>query len=295
MKLNGVEIEDAFAEVFQMWTARVIVTAYDVDALEKAIHSTTGVASSIIMCNCESGVDTFLKPQKTPDNRCGASLMFFSRDKKTLKHELLIRLSQCILTAPTTSVFNGLESDETTNIGYKISFFGDGWQYETKYDNRRVHVIPMMDGEFIIESKFGISEGIGGGNFLIMADTLANGLNAARKAVNTITTIPYVITPFPGGICRSGSKVGSKYRGLPASINHVYVPLLKNKVQETEVPNEVNTIYEIVINGLKLGDVKKAMTAGIEAATNCKGVIKITAANYGGKLGSNKISLSELF
>jgi len=292
--INNIEVEDTFSELFDMWCARVIITAKTEELVQYAVNSATGFATSIIMCPCEAGVDVFLPRDRTPDNRPGASIMFFTRNKKDLKHVLLERLSQCLLTAPTTAVFNGLTSNEVDNTGSKISYFGDGWQKKEKRFNRNISTIPMMDGEFIIENSFNLAEGVAGGNLLILGKDVLSSLNAAKKAVQAMLNIPYVITPFPGGICRSGSKIGSKYKGLIASINHQYCPTLKNIVEDSKIPSNVNCVYEIVINGRTLQDVKKAMGAGIKSAVEVSGVIKITSANYGGKLGDKKIFLKDI-
>jgi formylmethanofuran--tetrahydromethanopterin N-formyltransferase len=293
--INNTVIEDTYAELFSMWASRIIVTADTSKLLKSAINSVIGFATSIIMCPCEAGIDTYLKKDKTPDGRIGISVMFFSKNKEILTHVLLERLAQCILTSPTTAVFNGLQSEETTNAGYNISYFGDGWQSKKIEYGREVFIIPMMDGEFIIENKFGLAEGIAGGNFLIMARDKISAIKAAESAVKEIKKIPYTITSFPGGICRSGSKLGSRYRGLGVSINHPFYPSLRGKIEDSKVPDEVNTIYEIVINGLDLEYIKKAMVKGINAAAKVKDVVKITSLNYGGKLGDKKIFLKDLF
>jgi formylmethanofuran--tetrahydromethanopterin N-formyltransferase len=292
---NNVIVEDTFAELFKMWASRVIITADNTDLLQAAINSAIGFATSIIMCPCEAGVDTYLPKDETPDNRIGASIIFFTKDKDSLNHELLKRLSQCILTAPTTALFNGLQSDEKNKVGSMISYFGDGWQRKEIRFGREVSIIPMMDGEFIIENSYGLTEGYAGGNFLILAKNKSSGILAANSAVQEIIKIPFTITQFPGGICRSGSKIGSKYKGLVASINHQYCPILKQKIDDSKLPSDVSAVYEIVINGLTLDAVKLAMLKGIKAAAETKNVLRITSVNYGGKLGPDKIYLKDLF
>lgn len=295
MKIGGALIKDTFAETFKMPYSRIIVTADDRELLGFALNSVTGCATSIIMCPCEAGVDTFIPPSETPDGRIGASVMFFAKDKESLRSELLKRLSQCILTSATASVFNGLKSEEYTSTGRSIAVFSDGWQRKELRYGRDIWVMPMMDGEFLIENSFGLSMGVAGGNFMILAKDVRSGLKAAKKAVEEIGKIPYTITPFPGGFCRSGSKVGSlKYKGLPASINHKFLPSLKGVVEDSELGETVQAVYELVINGSSLDAVKEAMRKGMIAAASIANIVEITAANYGGKLGSDKIYLKDI-
>ncbi|MEM2109400.1 MAG: formylmethanofuran--tetrahydromethanopterin N-formyltransferase [Candidatus Odinarchaeota archaeon] len=295
MRLGKVVVKETFAETFNMVYSRVIITADDSELLGYALNSITGFATSVILCPCEAGVDSYLPSNKTPDRRVGATVMLFAKDRDSLKKELDKRLSQCVLTTPTASVFNGLEEGESVNTGRYISFFGDGWQRKDKMLGRDVWRLPMMDGEFIIEDSFRIAEGVAGGNFIIIASDRTSCLKAAKNAVTEIHKLPYVITSFPGGICRSGSKPGSlKYKGMPASINHRLCPSLKNIVADSELPDSASTVYEIVINGSNIDTVSEAMKKGILAAASVEGVLEITAANYGGKLGSGRIYLKNL-
>lgn len=295
MLIGKVLVKDTFAEIFKMPYARVIVTADDNELLEYALQSVTGFATSIILCPCEAGVESYIDSSQSPDGRPGAAVMIFARNKDILKKELDKRLSQCVLTTPTASVFNGLDSGEPVNTGRFISYFGDGWQRKDKKFGRDIWIIPMMDGEFIIEDSFKIGEGAAGGNFIIIAEDKNSGLNAAKNAVKEVNRTPLVITPFPGGICRSGSKPGSlKYKGMPASINHRFYPTIRNQIADTELPENASIIYEIVINGASVKTISEAMSRGILAAARVEGVLEITAANYQGKLGGERIYLKDI-
>ncbi|MHA1594931.1 MAG: formylmethanofuran--tetrahydromethanopterin N-formyltransferase [Candidatus Baldrarchaeia archaeon] len=297
MKINGVEIEDTFAEAFQMWMARVLITAESLEWAYTAARSAVGFGTSVIMCPSECGIDVEVPSEKTPDGRPGVTIIICTSKKKSLGEQLLARISQCVLTAPTTAAFNALEDPEITfPTGRQIRYFGDGFEEKGEIGGRTVWKIPVMEGEFIIEETFGGKKGVAGGNFLILSENLKAGLEAAKRAVDVISKVEGVITPFPGGICRSGSKVGSlKYKFMHASTNHQYCPTLREKVTDSKIPEGVNCVYEIVINGLTLESVKEAMAVGIREAAKVPGVKMISAGNYGGKLGQYKIHLHELF
>jgi len=294
-KLNGVEIEDTFAEAFPMLVSRVLITAENDEWALIASRTATGFASSIIMSPAEAGIEGITVPkEKTPDGRVGRYIQIYHRSGRDLKLQLIARIGQCILTCPTTNCFNGFpEAKKKLKIGDAIRLFGDGFEEKTTINGREVWKIPVMEGEFLIERRFGIKRGVAGGNFLIMAEDREKALEAARRACEAIRKIEGVILPFPGGICRSGSKVGSLKYKLPASTNHIYCPLLRGKVKETQVPEGVNSIYEIVFNGLNPDIIKRATREGILEAIKVKGVIKITAVNFGGKLGPIKVSLKD--
>ncbi|GBF36263.1 formylmethanofuran--tetrahydromethanopterin N-formyltransferase [Methanofervidicoccus abyssi] len=300
MEINGVYIEDTFAEAFPIWVSRVLITAATKRLAKIAATEATGFGCSVIMCPAEAGIEKYVPPTKTPDGRPGFIIEICHPKKSELEKQLLERLGQCVLTAPTTAVFDamGEDAEEHVKVGFKLKFFGDGYEKKDKLGDRTVYRIPIMGGEFIVEDKFGIKKGVAGGNFFIMADSNMTALVAAEAAVNAIRSVEKVITPFPGGIVASGSKVGAsnpKYKFMTATTNHKMCPTLRDVVEDSEVPEDVNGVYEIVIDGVDEESVKKAMKVGILAATTVKGVKKITAGNYGGKLGKYQIKLRELF
>ena len=293
--LNGVQIEDTFAEAFKMWGTRVIITAINRKWALTAATCMTGFATSVIACGAEAAIEKELSPEETPDGRPGVSVLVFATNKQKLEDQLLRRIGQTVLTCPTTAAFNGLEKGDTElKIGGAIRYFGDGYQFSKNFMGRRLWRVPVMEGEFLIEEKFKIKKSVGGGNFLILGETLKSALEAAEKAVEAIKEVEGAVTPFPGGVCRSGSKVGSKYKFLIASTNTAFCPTIRGLVENSLVPEGVNSIYEIVINGLTLEAVKEAMKAGIKAAVSVKGIEMITAANYGGKLGQYQIYLKDV-
>ncbi len=293
MRVNGVEIEDTFAEAFGMRAARVIVTARNEEWVRNAALTATGFATSVIACGVEAGVEKWLSPQETPDGRPGASLLLFAMSEKELEDQLLRRVGQCIMTCPTTSCFNGLQGEKSVKVGAKLRFFGDGFQLSKRVEGRRFWRIPVMEGEFMVEEEFGIKRAVGGGNFLILGEDEDCTLEAAERAVERIKRVEGVVAPFPGGVVRSGSKVGSKYKFLRASTNTEYCPTLRPLVR-SKIPEGVNCVLEIVINGLDEEGVRRAMREGIEGACSVKGVRRISAGNYGGKLGKYLFHLREV-
>ncbi|BDC35768.1 MAG: formylmethanofuran--tetrahydromethanopterin N-formyltransferase [Candidatus Methanoliparum thermophilum] len=297
MRLNNVEIEETFAEVFSMKCARVLITALNERWAKVAATEATGFGTSIIGCPSEAGIEKYLTPEETPDGRFGAYIQIYHGKTEKLEDQILERIGQCVLTSPTTAVFNGLpNAEKQSNIGFKLKFFGDGFDEKREINGRTVYSIPIMEGDFIIEEKIGIVDGIAGGNFFIMAENQMSALNAAEVAVDAIFNIEGCITPFPGGIVASGSKVGSnKYKFLKASTNEKFCPTLKDKIKDSQIPEGVNGIYEVIANGMSLDLVKEAMRKGITAATKVPGVVKITSGNYGGKLGKYTIDLKDLF
>lgn len=287
------EIEDTFAEAFGMRAARVIVTARNEEWVRNAALTATGFATSVIACGVEAGVEKWLSPQETPDGRPGASLLLFAMSEKELEDQLLRRVGQCIMTCPTTSCFNGLQGEKSVKVGAKLRFFGDGFQLSKRVEGRRFWRIPVMEGEFMVEEEFGIKRAVGGGNFLILGEDEDCTLEAAERAVERIKRVEGVVAPFPGGVVRSGSKVGSKYKFLRASTNTEYCPTLRPLVR-SKIPEGVNCVLEIVINGLDEEGVRRAMKEGIEGACSVKGVRRISAGNYGGKLGKYLFHLREV-
>lgn len=292
MFYQGIEIEDTFAEAFTMYGTRVIVTAENEKWAEIAAREATGFATSIIECGIEAGIEKKLSPAETLDGRPGVSLLFFTMKEKSLLKEMRKRIGQTIMTAATTACFNGLESDKKIKVGGNIRYFGDGFQISKLYDDRRFWRIPIMGGEFLIEESFGVQKGIGGGNIIIAAKDSTKALKAAENAVAAMRKIEGVVMPFPGGIVSSGSKVQSKYSFLNAATNTKYCPTIKAQT-ESDLTEEVGSVLEIVIDGLTVEATAAAMKAGIKAAA-VDGVIKITAGNYGGDLGSENFYLKEI-
>ncbi|MBD3676265.1 MAG: formylmethanofuran--tetrahydromethanopterin N-formyltransferase [Planctomycetaceae bacterium] len=296
LSLNGVPVVDTFAEAFPMTGTRLIVTAHSAAWAKQAAAEFSGNATSVIACDLETALERELSAEETPDGRPGVSLLAFAFDKKGLESAVTNRVGQCILTCPTTACYNGLPTDDKDlkiNVGGQVRFFGDGYQGSKKLGVRRFWRIPVMDGEFLCEEKFGTIKGVGGGNLLIAGDSTEHALAAAEQAANAMRAVPDVILPFPGGIVRSGSKVGSKYKTLKASTNHEYCPTLQTQV-ELKIPAGTQAVYEIVIDGLSEQAVADAMKAGLHAAASCEGVLLLTAGNYGGKLGKFHFHLKDL-
>jgi formylmethanofuran--tetrahydromethanopterin N-formyltransferase len=265
--IDNVPIEDTFAEAFPMTAARLIVTAETPAWVQTAAQVTTGYASSVIGCDAEAGVERILSPADTPDGRPGVSLLLFAFSRDALQKAVVNRVGQCILTCPTTACYNGLPvvKEKAIRIGGNLRFFGDGFQFSKKLDGRRYWRLPVMDGEFTCEDFFGTIKGVAGGNFLIAGATQAAALAAAEAAVAAIRRIPGVIMPFPGGVVRSGSKVGSRYKKLRASTNDAYCPTLRGMVK-TALPDGANAVYEIVMDGVDLPSVENATRSGVRAA-----------------------------
>lgn len=297
MEINGVEIQDTFAEAFGIQTSRLLITAATKKLAKIAATEATGYGTSVIGCPAEAGIDCYVPPSETPDGRPGYIIMICNMSKKKLDVELLERVGMCILTAATTAVFDVMEEpDKKLATGKKLKFFGDGYEKELEIAGKTVYSIPLMSGDFLVEGEFGIKDGVAGGNIFIMAENQPAGLLAAEAAVDAVAEIPGAITPFPGGVVASGSKVGSnKYKFLGASTNEKMCVTLKDEVPETEIPEDVNGVYEIVIDGVDEEAVKAAMKAAIEAACTVNGVLQISAGNFGGNLGAYKIGLRNLF
>jgi len=294
--LDGVEIEDTFAEMFPMWASRILITADNEKWALTAATAATGFAASIIMSPAEAGLEGVIPPEKTPDGRVGTLIQIYHRTRRELKTQMSLRIGQCIMTCPTTAAFDALpEAKRRLKVGRSLRLFGDGFQKRDAVAGRKVWRIPVMEGEFIVEDSFGAMRAVAGGNFLILAESHKAGLQAAEAAVEAISEKTRgVIMPFPGGVCRSGSKSGSLKYKLNASTNHPFCPKLKKIVPDSQVPENVNSIYEIVINGLNSSVVEKAIGEGLKAATKVPGVVKISAGNYGGKLGPFRAYLKEV-
>ncbi len=293
---NGIEIEDTFAEAFGMNATRLIVTAINPCWARVAGETMTGFATSVIGCGAEAGIETELAPEQTPDGRPGVSVLLFAMSGKELEKQVERRVGQCVLTCPTTACFSGMTSEKPVPLGKNLRYFGDGWQIAKRIGGRRFWRVPVMDGEFLCEEVTARTSAVGGGNFLILARTLLQALAACEAAVTAIRRLPNVLLPFPGGIARSGSKVGSKYKALMASTNDAFCPTLRGLVQ-TRLSDNVGAVLEIVINGLTEADVREATRVGVAAICALgaeSGVVRISAGNYGGKLGQYHFHLREL-
>ena len=296
LSYKGVEIEDTYAEMFPMWVGRALITAENEKWALTAARTATGFASSIIMSPAEAGIEGPTPGDETPDGRTGILIQMYQRDRGSLRMQMIYRIGQCVMTCPTVAAFDGLpRTRRKMKVGSALSLFGDGFQKSVLLNGRKVWRIPTMEGEFIVEDKFGTMRAVAGGLFLILAESSEAGLKAAEAAVEAISKkVKYVILPFPGGICRSGSKVGSMKYKLGASTNQYFCPTLKSLVPESKVPDGVNSVYEIVINGLDADSVKQGMAEGIRAAVEVPGVLRITSSNFGGRLGPYKAYLKEV-
>jgi formylmethanofuran--tetrahydromethanopterin N-formyltransferase len=311
MHLGPTQILDTFAEAFGARYTRLIITAADDHWLDAAVRSLTGYGTSVLGCDAEAGLERLLSPAESPDGRPAAAVMLFAFTAEKVTEAAQHRVGQCVLTCPTTACFNGMPPNaaESYSLGKYLRYFGDGHESQesrvksqgpetsgsrlTTLDSRPLWHIPVMDGEFLIEATGGIAKGVAGGNLVIQAASQPIALTAARRAADAIAPLGGVIAPFPGGVCRSGSKVGSKYKGLVASIADAYCPTLRDRVESKLLPG-ANCAYEIVVDGIDEQAVSTAMRAAIEAAAG-DGVLAIDAGNYGGKLGKYPIRLHQLF
>ena len=295
MIINGIKIEKTFAEAFPMKASRLIITAESKYWLKKAVDSMTGFATSVIACGCEGGIEKEIPPSKTPDGRLGMTVLIFAMNSENLAKQVLRRVGQCILTTPTTACFSGLETDEKINLGNAIRYFGDGFQISKRINNKKFWRIPVMEGEFVIEDKTSVTSGIGGGNILIIGTSNKEVLKAGEAAVKEMKKIDNIILPFPGGIVRSGSKVGSKYKNLIASTNDAYCPTLKG-ITKTSLDTDIECVLEIVIDGINKKDIALAIKKGITIICKKfnKGIKSISAGNYGGKLGPFHFHLRDI-
>jgi len=295
MNLNGVVIDDTFAEAFGMRATRILITALDLKWAHHAAQSLTGFATSVIGCGCEAGIERELSPEETPDNRPGVAVLLFAVSAKELAKQIERRVGQCVLTSPSSAVYAGLDG-EPVNLAKNLRFFGDGFQMSKVIGGQRYWRVPVMDGEFLGEETTGMIKAVGGGNFLVLARGQTEALAACEAAIAAMSKVRGVIMPFPGGIVRSGSKIGSKYKALPASTNSAFCPTLRGAVK-SELTAETGAVLEIVIDGLSQDDVRNAMRAGIGAACSlgaAAGVQRVSAGNYGGKLGPFHFRLHEI-
>lgn len=295
MMIDGVAIVDTFAEAFPMTAARAIITTDSTRWAEIAGRTISGYATSVIGCDAEVAVERPLSEAETPDGRPGVSVLAFAFSREALEKALVNRVGQCVMTCPTTACYNGLPiGEKAIVVGGRLRYFGDGWQISKRLAGRRYWRIPVMDGEFVCEETFGTTKGVAGGNIIMMGADPSGVLAAAEEAAAVMRTVQGVILPFPGGIARSGSKVGSKYKKLRASSNAAYAPSLRGLVP-TELPADVRCAYEIVIDGLTLEAVERATAEGVRAAARGdRGLVAITSGNYGGKLGPHHIRLHDV-
>ncbi|MGV3581108.1 MAG: formylmethanofuran--tetrahydromethanopterin N-formyltransferase [Methylophilus sp.] len=301
MILNGVQIDDTFAEAFNMRGTRVIITALNLKWAYHAANAMTGFATSVIGCGVEAGIERELSADETPDGRPGVTVLMFAMGSKVLMQQLETRMGQCILTCPTAAAFSGIESEDQISLGKHLRYFGDGNQIsklmpDAQGQNKRYWRIPVMDGEFLTQETTGMVRAIGGGNFLVLGQSQPQVLAACEAAIEAMKKVPNVIMPFPGGVVRSGSKVGSKYPKMFASTNDAFCPTLKGVVK-TELDMDIESVMEIVIDGLTFDDIALSMKVGIEAACSLgkdAGIKRISAGNYGGKLGQHHFKLHEI-
>ncbi|MFM8496221.1 MAG: formylmethanofuran--tetrahydromethanopterin N-formyltransferase [Planctomycetia bacterium] len=293
MLIGTTQIVDTFAEAFRLRFSRLVVTAHDEHWLDAALRACCGYGTSVIGCDAEIGVERLLDSRETPDGRAGAAVLAFAFTAEALGKAVANRTAQCLLTCPTASVFDGLPAaEERGPLGRHIRFFGDGFEKSKVIDGRRFWRVPVMDGEFLVEESIGIEKGVGGGNFILQGTTLPDTLAAARRAVTALAALPGGITPFPGGVVRSGSKVGSRYEGLRASTNEAFCPALAGRVDTALVAGACCGL-EIVIDGVDEPTVAAAMATGIRAAAG-PGILAVSAGNYGGKLGKFHFHLHQV-
>jgi formylmethanofuran--tetrahydromethanopterin N-formyltransferase len=294
---KGVRIDDTFAEAFGMRATAIVVTADSVRWARQAAVTMTGFATSVIGCGAEAGIDRALSPRETPDGRPGVRVLLFATSTGELQKQLAARVGQCVLTSPGSACYAGLDGEEALRLGNALRYFGDGWQISKRFGGKHYWRIPVMDGEFVCEATTGLTkQAVGGGNLLIMGRSAASTLAAAEAAVKAIDKVSGTIAPFPGGIVRSGSKVGSKYKGVMASTNDAYAPTLRGAVK-TALDEEIGSVLEIVIDGLTAEAVADAMRGGIAAIVKLgpkRGAVRISAGNYGGKLGPHHFHLRDL-
>jgi formylmethanofuran--tetrahydromethanopterin N-formyltransferase len=297
LTVNGVQIDNTFAEAFGMRATAVTITADTARWARQAALTMTGFATSVIGCGCEAGIDRELAARQTPDGRPGVRVLLFGVSTIELQKQLTARVAQCVLTSPGSACYAGMEGGETLRLGNALRYFGDGWQISKRFGAKHFWRIPVMDGEFVCEATTALTKNaVGGGNLIIIGRTSKTARAAAEAAAAAIAGVPDVIAPFPGGIARSGSKVGSKYNNVRASTNDAYCPTLRGAVK-TSLDADSNSVLEIVVDGLTSDAVATAMRAGIAAIIKLgakRGASRISAGNYGGKLGPHHYHLRDL-
>ena len=262
MEIRGVHIEDTFAEAFTMRAARLVVTGKNDRWARAAALKLTGFATSVIACKCEAAIERTLAPDETPDGRPGISVLFFTMGADDLGKRLIERIGQTVLTCPTANCFDGLADAPTrVDAGRALRVFGDRFQISKVVAGQRYWRIPVMEGECLLAESLGMVKGVGGGNFLILAESADDALAAAEAAVEAIDGTAGVILPFPGGVVRSGSKVGASYKGMIASTNDAYCPTLR-PLTKSALPEGVNSVLELVLDGVTAEAIPGAMPAG---------------------------------
>lgn len=294
---NDVEVVDTFAEAFPMTATALSITAPTIEWARIAATSMTGFATSIIGCGCEAGVDRELSPFETPDGRPGIRVLIFAMSLEALQKQVINRVGQCVLTCAGAACYAALDGSETIKLGANLRYFGDGHQMAKMIGGKRYWRIPVMEGEFLCEALAGTtSEAVGGGNLLILGRSPSEALSAGEAAVAAIRAVPDTILPFPGGLARSGSKVGSKYESMFASTNDAFCPTLK-ALPTSQLGADVGSVLEIIIDGLSAEAVTNAMRTGLKTLIEIggtSGLIGVSAGNYGGKLGPHHFHLREL-
>ncbi len=298
---RGVQVEATYAEAFTMRGTRLIVTAVNQEWVAIAVQKLTGYGTSVLGCDAEVGLENWLSRQETPDGRPGASVLMFAFGRDGLEKAVINRVGQTVLTSATSACFNGwtqCADDKWVAMGEKLRYFGDGFQMSKKLPDSvsgigRLWRIPVMDGEFVCEEKAGTFSGVAGGNLMLAGEDASLCLQASQAAVKAMESVKGVMTPFPGGIVRSGSKVGSRYAGLKGSTNEAFCPTLKGRV-ESRLPKEINCCYEIVVDGVDFESVQRSLKVGLDAAIDAGGIGFVSAGNYGGKLGSHHFHLEQI-
>jgi formylmethanofuran--tetrahydromethanopterin N-formyltransferase len=289
------EIEDTYCEAFDGLFSRIIITAKNERYLKKATHGATCLPSTVVG-RTEGGVEKWLSKKETLDGRIGAIVQVWGNYSENgldkFEYEYALRIRQGILVVPTTRIFNALDSSEKMDMMRRVGYCGDGYEEYVDLFGRRMISIPLMMGDFLIESSLGYSKGVMGGNLWFFCQSEDSALEAGERAVKAIQKIEGAVTSFD--ICSAGSKVDTKYPEIGPTTNHPFCPSLRGKIMDSKVPKGVVSIPEIVINGTELKAVKNAMSAGIKSVEEIDGVVKISAGNYGGKLGKYKIMLREL-
>ena len=293
--LNGVTVDDTFAEAFPIVGARLLITAASSQWSRTAAQEFCGDSSSVIGCDLEAAIESYFDVDESPDGRPGCRVLAFAFNRNALEVAVSRRVGQSVLTCPTTACYNGLpaEQDDCIGVGALLRYFGDGFQISKKIGNRRLWRIPVMDGEFVCEDKVGTTSAIAGGNLILVASNQTECLHAAETAISAMRNVPNAVLPFPGGIVRSGSKVGSRYPKLKASTNDAWCPTLRAQT-ESKLTDRAGCVYEIVIDGLDSQSVQNCMRAGLHAAVDCPGLLRVSAGNYGGKLGPHHFHLKDL-
>lgn len=290
-------VDDTYAEAFKSLYAEILITARDRYWVDRAVEACTGNASSTIMCDCEAAMSHYVEPGETPDQRPGAVVQFhvprFWKDRvQKLERSLIVRVGQNVLTCPTAACFSTMPNEATTfPLGRKLAYFGDGHESESNRFGRPGWVIPILSGEFFLDAQFGYREGLMGGNLWYFGSTAEGALEGAMKGVEAAKRAG-VIMPFPGGMAGSGSKAGSKYKFIVGSTYAEYCPTLREKMgDQCRLPQGVVSVQEIILNGCDLPTIAASMQAAIAASRATPGLERISAGNYGGKLGKSFIYL----